>query len=113
MLLDRNPGTEGLMPTHAVEFWFMVGLQRPLFRNARLVGSWDANGRYSDTWSERPMQETTGTDGCPAFTASVLLDTTDQARTFKWGVTLDGPQDVSFWGIPTEVKDINSTERYR
>jgi 1,4-alpha-glucan branching enzyme len=101
------------MATHAVEFWFMVGLRRPIFRNPRLVGSWDANGRYSDTWSEIPMQEVIGPDGCPAFTASVLFDTTDEDRTFKWGVILDGPQGANFWGMPTEVKDVNSTERDR
>ena len=101
------------MSAHSVEFWFMTGLKRSIFRNARLVGSWDANGRYSDTWSERSMRNVTGSDGCPAFTASVALDTADQGRTFKWGVRLDGPQGANFWGIPTEVKDINSTERYR
>src|SRR5689334_7537327 len=113
MLLDRNPGAEGLMPTQAVEFWFMVGLKRPLFRNPRLVGSWDSSVLYSDIWSDGTMPEVTSTDGCPAFTASVLLDTADQARTFKWGVILDGPQGANFWGIPTEVQDVNSTERAR
>jgi 1,4-alpha-glucan branching enzyme len=101
------------MPFHAVEFRFVVGLKRAIFRNARLVGSWDSDGRYSDLWTERSMDEVIGEDGCPTFTASVLLDTADQDKTFKWGVKLDGPQGANFWGIPTEVKDVNSSDRYR
>ncbi len=93
------------MPTQAVQFEFITGLKRAIFRNARLRGSWDGNGRYSDIWTERPMQEGAGEDGCPNFTASVLLDLTDQDKTFKWGVVLDGPQGSDFWGIPTEIHD--------
>ena len=37
----------------------------------------------------------------------------DGGKTFKWGVVLDGPQGANFWGIPTEVQDVNSAERYR
>ena len=59
------------------------------------------------------MQEEVGTDGCPTFRAAVSLDLADQNRTFKWGVVLDGPQGANFWGIPTEVQDVNSVERYR
>ena len=54
-----------------------------------------------------------GTDGCPIFKASVSLDLADQDKTFKWGVVLDGPQGSNFWGIPTEVQDVNSVERHR
>src|SRR6266849_1257996 len=101
------------MPSHAVEFQFITGLKRAIFRNARLVGSWDSNGRYSDLWTQCPMREVVGTDDCPSFAALVSLDTADQGKTFKWGVVLDGPQGANFWGIPTEVQDANSTERYR
>ena len=59
------------------------------------------------------MQEEIGEDGCPIFKASISLDLADQDRTFKWGVVLDGPQGSNFWGIPTEVQDVNSVERYR
>jgi 1,4-alpha-glucan branching enzyme len=59
------------------------------------------------------MQEETGTDGCPSFRGSVVLDLVDQDKTFQWGVVLDGPQGANFWGIPTEVQDANSTERHR
>jgi 1,4-alpha-glucan branching enzyme len=101
------------MATRMVTFEYMTGLTRSMFHNARLRGSWDITGRYSDDWTERPMQEKTGPDGCPMFTASVSFDLQDQARTFRWGVVLDGPQGTNFWGIPTEVHDIHSAERYR
>ena len=57
--------------------------------------------------------ETVGEDGCPMFTAVLALDLADEHRTFKWGVVLDGPQGSNFWGIPTEVQDVDSVERYR
>jgi len=101
------------MPTHEMEFEFIVGLKRAIFRNARVRGSWDAGGRYSENWTEAPMLEGVGSDGCPIFKASVSLDTADQGKTFKWGVILDGPQGANFWGIPTEVQDVNSTNRHR
>ncbi|MGZ5010821.1 MAG: alpha-amylase family glycosyl hydrolase, partial [Methylobacter sp.] len=67
----------------------------------------DENGRYSDNWTEAPMMEETGADGCPIFTAPIMLDLADQDKTFKWGVVVDGPQGTNFWGIPTEVQDVN------
>ena len=101
------------MATKTVTFEYMTGLRRPMFRNARLRGSWNSSGRYSEEWTERPMQPKTGSDGCPMFTASVSLDLQDRAQTFRWGVALDGPQGTNFWGIPTEVKDVHSVERHR
>jgi len=59
------------------------------------------------------MQEAVGDDGCPRFLASVSLSLADQDKTFKWGVILNGPQGSDFWGIPTEMQDANSTQRYR
>ena len=59
------------------------------------------------------MQEEIGEDECPIFEASISLDLVDQDRTFKWGVVLDGPQGSNFWGIATEVQDVNSVERHR
>lgn len=101
------------MAMQTVELQFITGLKRKTFRNARLCGSWDGNGRYSDSWSESAMQEDIGTDGCPIFKASVSLDLADRDKTFKWGVLLDGPQGANFWGVPTEVQDANSADRYR
>ncbi len=101
------------MALQTIEFQFITGLKRAVFRNARLRGSWDSDGRYSDNWMESPMQEEIGEDGCPTFKATVSLDLADQGQTFKWGVVLDGPQGANFWGIPTEVQDVNSVDRYR
>jgi 1,4-alpha-glucan branching enzyme len=101
------------MAMQRVEFQFVTGLKRRIFRNARLRGSWDGSGRYSDLWSESPMTEETGPDGCPIFKTALLFDPAEQNKTFRWGVILDGPQGSNFWGIPTEVQDTNSVERYR
>lgn len=100
------------MATQTVVFQFLTGLKRKIFRNARLRGSWDGNGRYSDIWTESAMHEDIGEDGCPMFKASVELNLADEGRRFKWGVVLDGPQGANFWGIPTEIQDANSSDRY-
>jgi 1,4-alpha-glucan branching enzyme len=101
------------MAMQTVEFQFITGLKRAIFRHARLRGSWDGNGRYSDDWTESPMQEEVGQDGCPIFRTSLSFDLVDQDKTFKWGVVLDGPQGSNFWGVPTEVQAVDSVERYR
>lgn len=101
------------MATQTITFQYITGVKRAIFRRGRLRGSWDASGRYSNDWTDSPMQEDVSEDGCPMFRASVTLDLADQQRTFKWGVVLDGPQGNNFWGIPTEVQDVNSVERYR
>jgi len=101
------------MAKRTVELRFLTGLKRRIFRNARVRGSWDSAGRYADFWTERPMTEGVGDDGCPAFVGTVELDEADAARTFRWGVVLDGPQGANFWGIPTEVASATSTERSR
>lgn len=100
------------MIMQTVKFQYITGIKRAIFRNGRLRGSWDGSGRYSDEWTESPMQEKIGTDGCPIFTSSILLDSSEQMKTFKWGVVLDGPQGVNFWGVPAEIPDINSADRY-
>jgi 1,4-alpha-glucan branching enzyme len=101
------------MAAKTVVFQFITGLRRAIFRNPRLRGSWDVHGRYSDHWTDRAMSEQVGEDGCPIFTATVSLDLSDQQRTFHWGVVLDGPQGTNFWGIPTELQDIDSVARFR
>ena len=101
------------MAMQKVEIQFITGLKRATFRNPRLRGSWDRDGRYSDDWTESPMQEELGEDGCPIFKAPISFELADRDKTFKWGVVLDGPQGSNFWGIPTELQDVNSVERYR
>lgn len=96
-----------------VRFTYLTGLKRSIFHNARLRGSWDANGRYADNWTDRPMQAIVGEDGAPAFTATVQLDEAEIGRVFRWGVVLDGPQGTDLWGIPTETPDLDGPRRYR
>jgi len=91
-----------------VRFTYLTGLKRSIFRNARLRGSWDAGGRYTDRWTERPMQEIVAEDGCPAFTATVRLHEAGASAVFRWGVALDGPEGAGLWGIPTETPDPNA-----
>lgn len=99
-----------LIPVH---FEYLSGLRQPLFRGARLSGSWNAEGRYADQWSSLLMQPFTAEDGCPAFRATVNLDDSQLGREFRWGVNVDTAQQPGLWGIATEVSDANSQERYR
>jgi 1,4-alpha-glucan branching enzyme len=96
-----------------VHFTYFTGLARDLFRNARLKGSWDAQGNYSADWTERSMTEITAPDGCPAFTATVQFADGEVGRRFRWGVTFDGPAGANLWGITTEIGDKDSLERFR
>ena len=97
----------------AVRFQYHTGLKRRIFRNARLAGSWDSAGRFSQVWSETPMSPGAANDGCPCFTATVYIDETELGTRFRWGVRLDGPGAANVWGIPTEVNDMRSAERFR
>jgi len=101
------------MATRRVVFRYQTGLARPIFRNARLRGSWDGNGHYSDQWTETAMADIIAADGCPAFEAAIDLDVSDADQVFKWGVVLDGPRGANLGGIPTEVQGAGSTDRYR
>ncbi len=101
------------MAMQTVEFHFISGLQREIFRNARLLGSWDGSGRFSESWTQAPMQKETGEDGCPIFKALASFDPADRDKIFRWGVVFDGPQGTNLWGIPTEIKDSHSAARYR
>jgi len=96
-----------------LQFRYLTGLKREIFSNARLTGSWDGSGIHSQTWSETPMAAGVAEDGCPCFTATVDLDESGVGKQFRWGVKLDGPSGTGIWGIPTEVNDPNSSDRYR
>jgi len=101
------------VPNQLVELQFITGLKRAIFSNPRVQGSWTAQGRFSTQWTESPMSVIVGEDGCPAFVHSVQLDLADSGQTFSWGVILDGPSGANFWGMPTEIQDTGSTDRYR
>jgi 1,4-alpha-glucan branching enzyme len=89
-----------------VRFFFLTGIKRRLFRNARLGGTWN-------DWAELPMGEVVAEDGCPAFTAEVQFDDSEARRQVRWGVRLDGPQGPNGWGVNLEASDPESPDRHR
>lgn len=97
----------------SVRLEWLTGLKRPIFRNVRLVGSWDDDGRYSNRWRTTAMESFTAADGCPAWRADVLLDDTQRGWIFHWGVIVDAPQRVDVWGMPIESADPHSTAQHR
>jgi 1,4-alpha-glucan branching enzyme len=54
-----------------------------------------------------------GEDGCLRFNGMIDLDSTQVGRDFQWGVAFVLSDGSQVWGIPTEIRDRNSTERYR
>jgi 1,4-alpha-glucan branching enzyme len=96
-----------------VRLEWLTGVNRPIFQNVRLVGSWDDSGYYSGLWSSMTMTAFTAPDGCPGWWAEVLLDDSQLGWTFHWGVVVDAPQRVDAWGITTEVPDPHSTAQHR
>ncbi len=96
-----------------IRFAYFTGIRRDVLRNARLAGSWDAAGRYSDDWSVQAMTAYVADDGCPAFRATALIDDAQDLSRIRWGIIVDGPGMPNLWGIPTEVADHASTERHR
>jgi 1,4-alpha-glucan branching enzyme len=95
-----------------VRLEWLTGLRRPIFRNVRLMGSWDGDGRYSHQWRTAAMEEFTAPDGCSAWRADALLDDAQRGWTFHWGVVVDSPQQSNLWGIPTETADLNARTRH-
>ncbi|HUV82515.1 MAG TPA: alpha-amylase family glycosyl hydrolase [archaeon] len=96
-----------------VRFVYLTGIDRDIFRNVRLSGSWDINGRYADQWTSVPMEQITGEDGCPCFRATVEFDDYEAGRQFYWRIILDSPAGNGLWGIPTEVNHHDSNECHR
>jgi 1,4-alpha-glucan branching enzyme len=96
-----------------VNFTFHSGVKRKLFRNVRLSGSWDANGRFSNQWTEVPMPASHDGTGCDAFSATVTFDAAQSGTVFNWGVIADIAGAPNTWVIVTEVPDQSSNQRYR
>jgi 1,4-alpha-glucan branching enzyme len=101
------------MANITVSFTFHSGLNRQLFRNVRLSGSWNANGQFSNQWSEQPMTAAQDQTGCDAFSASVSFDASQAGTTFQWGVVADIAGAPNTWVVVTEVPDPNSSQRFR
>ena len=82
-----------------VKFRYLTGLKRQIFTDARLSGSWDSQGRFSEVWTQTRMTSGRAEDGCPCFTATVELDDSGVGTAFRWGVTIDGPQGRTSGGF--------------
>lgn len=97
----------------SIRFEYLTGLRQPFVVNARLTGNWNAQGVRSEQWSSTPMEAFTAEDGCPAFRATIHLDDSQTGQTFRWGVRVDTSQQSDVWGIPSEIAQSASRERYR
>jgi 1,4-alpha-glucan branching enzyme len=94
-----------------VQFVYLTGPKRDIFRNVRFAGNGDSNGRYSDQWSIIRMQQMTGEDGYPSFKARVDFDATQVGWWFRWGVMLDSPAGSNQWGIVTGIAAVGPCKK--
>ncbi len=99
--------------TVAVQFVYHTGIAQDLFSNVRLCGSWDDSGLPSTAWTTTPMQQHTGIDGCPTYTATIEFPDTQVGAVYSWGVIADSGSGRDLWAIPTEVPDPDSAARQR
>ena len=99
--------------TVAVQFVYHTGIAQDLFSNVRLCGSWDESGLSSTAWTTTPMQQHTGIDGCPTYTATIEFPDTQVGAEYSWGIIVDSGSGRDLWAIPTEVPDPNSAARQR
>ncbi len=101
------------MATVPVQFRYLTGLKRQIFRDARILGSWDQAGRLSQSWSEASMAEMTAEDGCPGFAATVQFAESEVGKTFHWSVRVTTPSVTDVSGVPTEINDASRSDRIR
>jgi 1,4-alpha-glucan branching enzyme len=94
------------VPQINVLFTVHSGIRRKLFSNVRLSGSWNQ-------WAPAPMTAIQDETGCDGFQATVPFDSAQAGTAFQWGVTADLANAPNTWLIPTEVADLNSTDRTR
>ncbi len=96
-----------------VTFTFHSGVKRQLFQNVRLSGSWDANGLFSNQWTQTLMAGSQDETGCDAFSASISLDSSQVGTTLQWGVIADLAGRPNLWVVATEVPNPNSALQTR
>jgi 1,4-alpha-glucan branching enzyme len=102
------------VPFLPVEFRYEPGLSFAPFTAAILVGSWDADGRFSpNRWSPQPMTRGSTPDGSTAFTAAVNFDAAAIGTQFCWGVQVRCPGGSTVWGVFSEVPDEGSQDQHR
>lgn len=73
---------------------------RDSVRDARLIGSWDENGHYSDSWDHSATAMKKMPDG--TFQATVALDPSRKGD-WQYGVKIDGPSGKDAWAITEET----------
>jgi 1,4-alpha-glucan branching enzyme len=85
----------------SLSFVYYTGIERTLWWNPRLTGSW--NG-----WVPSPMEVFTAPDGCPAFRATVEVPPGEH----RWGVFVDSRTRNNIWAVMDEA-GLETTERHR
>jgi 1,4-alpha-glucan branching enzyme len=85
-----------------MKFVYDTGLERKIFQNARLLGTWDAKGKHSDEWTVVPMREGKAPDGAVIFEAEAKLAASEKGKEFRWRVMLDSRLGLDREGIVTE-----------
>lgn len=102
------------MATTTIRFKYASGMVGDVLTGvrARLHGSWDGEGLYSDQWLVIDMTPNSA-DGSVSFHADVELDSVGHGTWFRWGVSFVCPDGSDTWAIATEVKDQTSRERFR
>ena len=96
------------MATLPVRCEYRSGVTTNLFTAARLTGSWDGNGKWSNAWSTVPMTVGRSENGDISFSATIDLDAEEAGKDFSWGVFLDAPGRSDIWGIVTESGGVES-----
>lgn len=97
-----------------VQFHYNSGIPADelLISSARLEGSWDSLGAFTENFTAVEMLPYSSEDGCQSFTANVQLAESGVGRTFRWTVwiEIDG---VMRLGISEEVNRGESKENVR
>ena len=97
-----------------VRFEWKTGVPRKIFRHARLRVSCDDRGVLTDgSWSEWPMEEIHAEDGCPSFTATIELATSEVGKTFQWSVTADTDDATDVCVMTFETNDPETQDLHR
>ena len=99
--------------TIGVQFFYHTGIAQDVFSNVRLCGSGDDSGLPGTAWTTTPMQQYTGIDGCPTYTATIEFPDAQVGAEYSWGVIADSGSGHDLWAIPTEVPDPDSAARQR
>jgi hypothetical protein len=72
---------------------------RETIKSARLIGSWDQSGGFSESWEQSAVTMKKTRDS--TFVAEVPLDPSHSGQ-WQWGVMADGPAGKDRWAIVDE-----------